>query len=342
MSLEILYVGARSGTCLQRAGGLEDLGHRITFIDSGVPEINTGWYTIYRAVHQVRRYPDLFRASSRIVKAVSRRPYDLLWIDKGLMIAPGALSRAREIRPEMKMVAYSPDDMMNPGNQTRRYLARLPLHDLVVTTKSYNVPELTDLGARNVFFVGNAYDPELHRPMKLSPQEQDRFGSEVGFVGAYEEDRADSMIHAAKAGIPITVHGPGWEHCRDRHPNLRIGESFLRGADYTRAVVGSRINLGFLRKVNRDLQTTRSIEIPASGAFMLAERTDEHLELFREGVEAEFFDSDDEMIDKCRYYLANEQKRQAVAGAGLARCRESGYSNQDRLAAILKKLGTAG
>lgn len=338
MSLDILYVGSESGTCLQRAGGLKDLGHRITFIDSGPPETDTWQYQAYRALHQIRRYPDLYRASSKIVRAVSRKPYDLLWIDKGLMIAPGALARARKIRPDMKLVTYSPDDMMNPGNQTRRYLGHLPLHDLVVTTKSYNVQELLGLGARDVLFVGNAYDPELHRPMDLTPGDQARFGAEVGFVGAFEEERAASMARAAQAGIPITVHGPGWARSRNVHPNLKIGESFLAGADYTRAVVASRINLGFLRKVNRDLQTTRSIEIPASGAFMLAERTDEHLELFKEGVEAEFFGSDEEMIEKCRYYLANEEQRLAVARAGLARCVESGYSNQGRLETILRQL----
>ncbi len=342
MNLDILYVGTESGTCLQRANSLRHMGHRITFIDSGPPEYGTCRYQIYRAVHQIQRHPDLFRASAKIVKAVSRQPYDVLWIDKGLMIRPDALVRARGIRPGMRLVTYSPDDMMNPQNQTKRYLGHLPLHDLVVTTKSYNVQELTELGARNALFVGNAYDPELHRPMSLTPEEQTRFASEVGFIGVFEEERAASMTRAAQDGIPITVHGPGWARCRKVHPNLKVDENFLQGADYTRAVNASRINLGFLRKVNRDLQTTRSIEIPACGAFMLAERTDEHLELFEEGVEAEFFDSDDEMIEKCRFYLANEDRRLEVARAGLARCVASGYSNQSRLAAVIQKLETIG
>ena len=32
-----------------------------------------------------------------------------------------------------------------------------------------------------------------------------------------------------------------------------------------------------------------------------------------EGVEAEFFDSDEELIAKARYYLGNEDKRQDIA-----------------------------
>jgi spore maturation protein CgeB len=73
---------------------------------------------------------------------------------------------------------------------------------------------------------------------------------------------------------------------------------------------------------------------------MLGERTEEHLDLFREGVEAEFFSSNDELSDKVRYYLAHPEQRLRIAAAGRERCLKDGYSYSDRLRSILETVRT--
>jgi spore maturation protein CgeB len=142
------------------------------------------------------------------------------------------------------------------------------------------------------------------------------------------------MRFLARHGVPVRVWGPWPRH--KSTPNLRVEGRPLWDADYARAISAFRINLGFLRRVNRDRHTTRSIEIPACGGFLLAERTPEHLALFREGIEAEFFAGDGELLEKVRWYLAHEPERLRIAEAGARRCIESDYSNDHQLTAVLE------
>lgn len=337
MSRSVLYVGPNAGTVVHRARALAALGHRVTYIEAGEPCITYLSYQLYRLLNRIRPAPDIYGANRKL-RRLARPGIDLLWIDKGVTIRASTLKAVRQQLPDVRMVSSSPDDMMNPANQSRAYLEGIPLYDLHVTTKSYNVAELRQAGARDVVFVDNAYDPSTHRPLKLSLADRTEFGAEVGFVGDFEKERAEMMLGLASAGLAVTVRGPGWSRLRGVNPNLTLHDVWLDDLDYPKSLNATRINLGFLRKANRDLQTTRSVEIPACRAFLLAERTDEHLGLFTEGVEAEFFDGPEELLAKCRHYLAHDDERRRIAEAGFARCLRGGYDNKGRLRRVLDHL----
>lgn len=53
--------------------------------------------------------------------------------------------------------------------------------------------------------------------------------------------------------------------------------------------------------------------------MLLAERTQEHMELFNEGVEAEFFGSIGELQEKATFYLDNSSRRVEIAQRGRER-----------------------
>lgn len=335
-TLRILYVGTlnEGGTCLQRMRMLIRMGHEVTPIDTVPGPLAARRLTLaWRVQHRLLGPRDESRANERLLRLSPLLSPDLIWIDKGLTIEPATLAALRERWPEAYLLAYSGDDMFNPRNQSAAWRAGLRLYDTHVTTKSFNVEELLAAGARDVLFVDKGYSPEVHRPLPVSPADRARLGGEVGFIGWPEGARARSMRHLARHGIRVRVWGPWpvWE----RRPNLTIEGRPLWSDDYARAISAFDINLCFLRKVNRDRQTTRSVEIPASGGFMLGERTEEHERLFREGVEADYFSSDDELLAKVRHHLAHPEERRRIAAAGLERCRSGGYSYADRITTIL-------
>jgi spore maturation protein CgeB len=101
----------------------------------------------------------------------------------------------------------------------------------------------------------------------------------------------------------------------------------------------SKIHLNFLRRANRDTFTDRSFELPAMGCFMLAERSDEHMALFREGIDAEFFDGIDELITKVDHYLADDEARMRIATSGYRRVVSGKHTYFDRFSEIVARVG---
>ena len=175
-----------------------------------------------------------------------------------------------------------------------------------------------------------------------------RWACAVGFLGGWEPRRERLLRALAGAVDDLKIRGGYWDFLRDGRwtPRRQVilgrlagGEPFriardellgrawqggeVYGDDYARALTAARIGVGFLRRTWPDQHTTRSFEIPACGSLLLADRTEEHQSFFEEGREAEFFGSEAELVDKARFYAANESARRRIAAAGRARCEAS-------------------
>lgn len=335
----ILYVGDTEAGCTSdmRLEALRQLGYSVQAISR--PHPNQTWPAklVSKAFSRLGYPPDHGLNEAILIVLSQSRP-DVLWCDRPLDVWPETLRMAKAADPTLKIVAFSLDDMMQSHNQSAFYLRSIPLFDLHVTTKSYNVEELAIAGARQVLFVNNAYSPQVHFPMTVSATDRVAYGGPVGFVGTYERERAEMLVTLAKKGIPVRVWGDAWPRSlRSVSRYLRIEGRELFGDLYRVALNCFDINLGFLRKINRDLQTTRSVEIPACGGFLLAERTEEHQALFQEDVEAAYFGSAEELISKVKYYLENESIRKQIAWRGYHRA-AGVYTYETQLESVLAKL----
>ncbi|MDA0239719.1 MAG: glycosyltransferase [Proteobacteria bacterium] len=291
----------------------------------------------FRVAWKLGFHLDTEGANRWLIEAIQRKRPRIVWIEKGNMIRRSTLLCIKALVPDACIASYTDDDMFNRTNTTWTYRHALSAYDVIFTTKSYNAnpDELPAMGARRVVTVDKAYDPEQHFPVEMSEADRQTIGSDVGFIGSFEQDRALQMLALARAGIRVRVWGNGWDGFDPGEPNLAIERRPLVNSggemNYTQGICATRINLAFLRKANRDLHTDRSIEIPACGAFMLAEYSDEHARLFAEDEEAAYFRSTDELIEKVRFYLAHEERRAAIAAAGRARCVTGGYRHEDRV-----------
>jgi glycosyltransferase involved in cell wall biosynthesis len=292
-----------------------------------------------RIVRRILGPRDLAGTNRTLLERARETQPQLVWIDRGTTIKRETLEELRAICPDARLVHYNPDDPFGAYGlrEWPTFLEAIPAYDVHLVPRKPNVAEYRERGARRVEQVVPfwGYDPETHRPLEIPEEERRRLGAPVGFIGMAERERASSIARLAREELQVKVWGNRWERYRDRDgARYTIAGPAQFGERYSRIIASFDINLAFLRHQNRDEHTSRSVELPAAGAFMLAERTDEHLELFEQGKEAEFFAGDDELVDKVRYYLDRPQLRQRLALAGHERAKRSGYDN----ASVLRRM----
>lgn len=333
---KILFIGDLNeyGRGFQRYRTLKELDHHVIAFSHtkvSLPNHIEAPSFLFRVFWKLKIPLDNMGVNAKAYGAIQHFPFDIVWIEKGNMIWPWMLRRIKKLAPLARLVSCSEDDMYASHGHSLWYRLGLRYYDFVFTTKIYNLTELKQFGAKKTVLFLDSFNEKTHRPIQLTKNEEARFSCDVGAIGAFEKERAESLLYLAEHGIKVAVWGNGWGAWANRHPNLDIKNEFLFGEEYSKAICATKINLNFLRKINRDEVTSRSVEIPACGRFMLGERTRRHLEFFEEGKEAEFFSSNEEMLQKVKYYLEQNEARDKIARAGRERCVKGGYSMRAQL-----------
>jgi spore maturation protein CgeB len=336
---DLLYVGdlGAGSTSRMRCEALRDLGYTVREFATDVRQPNTFLRYADKFARRLR-VPLDHAGVNRSLVALDCEP-EVLWIDKGNTVLPSTLETLRRRLPQLHIIGYSPDDMLQWHCSSFYFLRGLRWYDAFITTKSFGVAELRGQGCPKVIFSENAYDPVTHKPATLPGGSPIAQTIGVGFIGHHEKARCRSIARLCEAGIPVTVTGPGWHSHRAALPGNATILPPVFGPDYALRISTTVVNLGYLRKMNRDLQTQRTVEVPACGGLLLAERTAEQQALFAEGVEADYFGDDDELISKARHYLEAPAEARRIGAAARQRCVTGRYSYKERLADALRELG---
>jgi|GEM_PF-697307 len=330
---------------VQRVRALRALGCKVDCIATTPDghDYETPPSLMTRLRYRLRRPADPAQTNDGILKALNDET-DVVWLDAADMIRGDTLAEAKRRNPALAVVWYSEDDMMNRRLRTKWLESAIPHIDLWVTTKSFNTApdEVPSLGVRRTLFVNNSYDPQVHRPPEMTDENIRRYGAPISFIGTFEQPRANSVLHLARAGYDVRVWGNGWDSMKNTHARLRIEGRAAYNDEFAKVVAASDINLCFLRHANRDLQTCRSIEIPGCGGFMAHEANTEIMALFRDGREAVYFDTDDELTTLCAAWMPRGDERRNIGRAAHARVRELSMDHASNATRILNELVSMG
>ncbi len=339
--MKILYASGLSpnDSSLYRLWALERLGHQV--IPFNAYEYRSSNSLLRKIEYRAVIGPGVDRLNRDILQIAQRERPDLLWADKLLWIRPQTLDRLRALG--IATVSYMIDNPFGPRQDPgwRVYMKDIPHYDLHVTQRDKNVLDYKSRGARDVIKIQTAYEPTLHYPPPVgwSDKERDRG---VSFIGTPYDDRAQTLTRLSRdCGLPVVISGGTHHWVRALDPAAfqslyREGE--LHQQQYREAVWRSKISLSFLTHSNQDEFVHKSFEIAGCGGFLLAERSEGHLQRFREDEEAVFFTGFDELQQKIRRYLPDEAARTRIAAAGHQRAVRDGYYNDRQVSLIIERI----
>lgn len=282
-----------------------------------------------------RRHPGEAAFNQRVLSAALRFKPTLLLVTGLMPVRASALEEMRHL--DVATVNYMTDDPFNPRHRSPTALRSIPSFDLYVSLKPAVDDDLRRAGARRICRSWFAYDPAVHFREPAPSAEARRWSADVSFIGGADRDRASLLAPARdwlrQHGKSFAVFGGMWHRFPEYAACYR---GFANGPHYRYALAGAGVVLCPVRRANRDWHSMRTFEAPAAGAFMLVERTPDHLDLFEEERHAAFFEGPDELRDKTDFYLDRDDARRRMAAAAHARITGGGHTYSDRLKQILQ------
>jgi spore maturation protein CgeB len=309
------------------AKALEIEGHQIIpFSVKGYLNGLTG--RIVSKIPRLKYY--LIKLNNDIINAVieCQPEWILLW--RSWYVFPESLKTLK--RYGIKIATYNHDDPFAAMSGVRLpytyryfwywYIKGLPYFDKNFYARKINCEEAVLYGARHAGIMRQYFVPWIHKPMGLTNKEISKYESDVTFAGHYERDgRAEIIKKLVQSGFKIKLYGGKYwtKSVLNSAYDILSPIKTVEGLEYTKALNASKICLALVSKMNRDTFTSRCAEIPACGRLMLAERTPDLLNLFKEDEEACYFSTTEELLKKVRWLLQYPEIRERISLAGYKR-----------------------
>ena len=344
----ILYFGdyGSGSTSRHRADAIKRLGHKVIVQNPQEVFKDTLDSPLLGRIHFRTGYRFLQKKISAwlsgLMSSLKVKP-DLILIDSGEWFGPVCVRVLK--RAGVPVVLYNIDDPT--GNRDGRRFdslkKALPFYDLVVVVRKETEQECKQLGAQHVICVYRNYDEVAHAPFPSIDEIPEKFKSEVVFIGTWmrNEKRDEFLLSLIALGVPVTVWGSRWEkssHFAQLKPYWKGPQ--VSGRDYVAAIQGAKICIGLLSKGNRDLHTTRSLEVPYAGGLLCAQRTSDHQHMYKEGEEAVFWDNAEECAQVCKQLLSDDALREKIRIGGMNRVRKLKTGNEDLIREIIQAVET--
>lgn len=230
-----------------------------------------------------------------------------------------------DLRKYTKIVQWYPDPVIPDW---------LPVYvkasDIFFTMSEGLVEEFKKINP-NTFWLSQAFEPSFFEIKELTLKDKKTFTADVAFVGnlgskAQYLARRGALEKVINAGFNLKWWGPKIPWKISNIPLIygKLGRAyegkFIWGEEYAKVAKLSKIFLAFDSMPHiRKSMSARMYTAVGCGAFYMCQHVEGIEEVLLPDKEIVTFQSEEEMIEKIRFYLPKEDLRKKIAEAGQKR-----------------------
>jgi len=355
-TLHIMVIGPIYGGSLPVANyvvnALESLGHRVSWVDHSLH------YPGFQNLENLRddrlrltvqqRFSDTLGVIS--LAHVAEDPPDLVI---ALSQAPLSMAVLEQMRRKKVLTAMWFVENFRHLTYWQQMIAGYDFW--FVMQQGSCLEAFKNAGASNVTYLPLAADPTVHKPLTLTPQETQEFGSDVSFLGAGYWNRRQLLPSLLGQEWTLKLWGNEWDNAGPLQAVLQRNGARIDTPTSVKIFNGTSVNINVHSFTGEgfdpigDGVNPRTFELASCGAFQVVDSRSLLPDLFDETMMA-VIKHPDELVPTVRRFWQDPEQRQAMAQASRTRVLEAhtyahrmrtllgsvGMSSPDRLGAILQ------
>jgi spore maturation protein CgeB len=246
--------------------------------------------------------------NKKLINSIKNIKPEILIILKGETIFPETLWYIRK-KTSTIIVNIFPDNPIYMGN----FKAIEPCHYFFVKD-SYVLDTLWKAGLKNVFYLPQCTDPDVHKPMEINPDEKSIYETELSLIGSmypYREKFVENIIEFKPA-----IWGRGWGKSSNKEILKLYRGCDIRGTSKAKAISGSAISLNIHHPLN-DINgiNRRTYDIAGCMSFQLVDYKRDMDKIFKINEEIVCYKNIEDLKKLIPYYLKHGEERKAIAQA---------------------------
>jgi hypothetical protein len=239
------------------------------------------------------------RYNRKVQDLIRKNKYDLLLVIGAKTIFPETI----KMFPGRKVFWF-----MDALPRYQFVMPKIPLFDDLFVFEPTDISYIKQHLNLDATFLTLAFNPKKYFKKQLPLQ------YDFSFVGSYYPKREQFLNSLLQVSGNICIYGDFHraknKEVRNKMKRITVPHSFANDLYNS-----SRININIHHQQSKEGLAIRTFEIIGAGGFQVVERQKAAVEMFEEYKNIVFYDSAEDLIDKCKYYLIHENARNNIAQA---------------------------